>query len=572
LAFSLAVSALGEPLPFRAALDIQDVTATASCWRVRGVVSDDTYAGFDGLDARTNDVLACESRLGDVDLYVIQSIGTQTASWLDCIVAYSGTGTAARVGAPTFGEALLTRGVGTNAIPLTQYVGPSGPSPYLKDALAAIALHRIAEELARLAALPDGTNSAADRARANHTGYQARSTITNLTGQTWPRSSVTNLSGLTLPRANITNLTGQTWGDGAVTGGVRGVKLDMNNKGITNAQSVALQGGGYIKVLGGVTIFYTEGGFATFGVSAAGGKLYDRAGSEIWSAGAGPLSATMSGRWSATNTQATANQIANSASDRARANHTGNTPAGSVTGTLAAATLTASVTNAEPASITTAMLQAKAVTGAKLGTTNNPTAGYVLKSSAGSASNTYWSADQTGAGAFTNTIDTSYSAGDSNATELASTKWTREALRAATPGTFGVTIFRGSRPGMVLSSAFPTIILSAEQIDSGNINNTGTGNIVAPVGLMTFSGILNLVNLESGKLYLVRLYKNGATTLYDLGRMLGPAALTGQWGLPICGAWYNDSATNIYTLRGYSTAVTSLTATNIACGITVVPQ
>jgi hypothetical protein len=140
----LAARVLAEPLPYRAAFDVQEVGTNAGGWRVAGAIADDTVAGFDGWGVRTNFLVACESSLGDVDLYRIESIATQGVAWLDCVVSYRGTGTAARVGAPTFGQALVCYAAGTNDIPLTQYAGPSGPSMYLKDALAAVALARLA--------------------------------------------------------------------------------------------------------------------------------------------------------------------------------------------------------------------------------------------------------------------------------------------------------------------------------------------------------------------------------------------------------------------------------------------
>jgi hypothetical protein len=140
----LAARVLAEPLPYRAAFDVQEVGTNAGGWRVAGAVADDTVAGFDGWGVRTNFLVACESSLGDVDLYRIESIVTQGVAWLDCVVSYRGTGTVARVGAPTFGQALVCYAAGTNDIPLTQYAGPSGPSMYLKDALAAVALARLA--------------------------------------------------------------------------------------------------------------------------------------------------------------------------------------------------------------------------------------------------------------------------------------------------------------------------------------------------------------------------------------------------------------------------------------------
>lgn len=162
----LAIAAYAEPLPFRASIDVQEVTATGALWRVRGAVTDSSFAGFDGLSVRTNDVLSCESRLGDVDLYRITAISTQTVSWLDCLVAYDGTGTAARVGAPTFGQAALSLGLATNAIPIPQYFGPRGPSPYLRDGMAAVALQRIAAGLATAGSGPAGTGGVDTVARA----------------------------------------------------------------------------------------------------------------------------------------------------------------------------------------------------------------------------------------------------------------------------------------------------------------------------------------------------------------------------------------------------------------------
>lgn len=149
----LAHAALAEPLPYRAAIDVQDVAATGSTWRVRGIIDDSSAAGFDGLGVRTNYILACESSFGDIDLYVIQSIATQTVSWLDCIVSYSGTGTAARVGSPTYGQGMISYNASSDAIPLTQYSGPRGPSLYLKDGLAAMAIKRLA---ARVSAVSTG--------------------------------------------------------------------------------------------------------------------------------------------------------------------------------------------------------------------------------------------------------------------------------------------------------------------------------------------------------------------------------------------------------------------------------
>lgn len=143
----LAIAAQAEPLPYRASMDVQDVVATGALWRVRGTVADSSVAAFDGTSVRTNYLLCCESTLGDVDLYRITAINTQTVSWLDCLVAYNGTGATARVGAPTFGQALVCYAAGTNGIPLTQYAGPSGPSMYLKDGLAAVALARLAARI-----------------------------------------------------------------------------------------------------------------------------------------------------------------------------------------------------------------------------------------------------------------------------------------------------------------------------------------------------------------------------------------------------------------------------------------
>ena len=98
----VVAGALADPLPYRAAFDVREVSTNAGGWRMAGAISDDTAAGFDGWGVRTNFVVACESSLGDVDLYRIESITTQGVAWLDCVVTYSGTGAAARVGAPTF--------------------------------------------------------------------------------------------------------------------------------------------------------------------------------------------------------------------------------------------------------------------------------------------------------------------------------------------------------------------------------------------------------------------------------------------------------------------------------------
>jgi hypothetical protein len=142
----LALTSMSEPVPVRLACDISGVSVTGAEWRVSGRIYDNTVVGFSGLDVRTGFILACESEYGDVDLYRVSNIVTQDAINLTLIVAYvaDGTNSTPRIGAPTFGQAALSETFGTNGVPLTSYFGQAAVSPYLRDAMAAVALKRLA--------------------------------------------------------------------------------------------------------------------------------------------------------------------------------------------------------------------------------------------------------------------------------------------------------------------------------------------------------------------------------------------------------------------------------------------
>ena len=72
-------------------------------------------------------------------------------------------------------------------------------------------------------------------------------------------------------------------------------------------------------------------------------------------------------------------------------------PAAQLTGDIAALRMTAAVTNLEPNSITSAMLQDKSVTGDKIGSTNNATTGYIIKATvAAGVTNLYFTSEAAG--------------------------------------------------------------------------------------------------------------------------------------------------------------------------------
>ena len=134
-----------DPLPFRAAIDVQDVTETGTQWNVFGRVYDSSTAGFTGQDVQSNDLFFCESPYQDCDKYRLTEVVTQNVSYVRFICEYVGTGATPRVGAPTFGQGYLCRSFSTNPIALPQYYGPGGVSPFLKDAIASDAIRTLSE-------------------------------------------------------------------------------------------------------------------------------------------------------------------------------------------------------------------------------------------------------------------------------------------------------------------------------------------------------------------------------------------------------------------------------------------
>lgn len=139
-------SSPADPLPFRAAIDVQEVIPTNTSWLVFGRVYDTSTAGFSGEDVQTNDLFICETSYMDCDVYRISTMVTQNVDYARFLCDYVGTGATPRVGAPMAGQGYLCRSYGTNAVALPQYYGPGGVSPFLKDAIAMDAVRRLAEQ------------------------------------------------------------------------------------------------------------------------------------------------------------------------------------------------------------------------------------------------------------------------------------------------------------------------------------------------------------------------------------------------------------------------------------------
>lgn len=148
LTFLLAASfSFADPLPFRSAIDVQEVSETGTSWNVFGRVYDSSTAGFTGEDVQTNDLFLCETPYQDCDKYRLTEIVTQTVDWVRFICEYVGTGATPRVGAPMAGQGYLCRSYGTNAVALPQYYGPGGVSPFLKDGIASDAIRTLASQV-----------------------------------------------------------------------------------------------------------------------------------------------------------------------------------------------------------------------------------------------------------------------------------------------------------------------------------------------------------------------------------------------------------------------------------------
>lgn len=141
----LAVPALAETPPLRMTMDVTGITATGAQWIVSGKVYDTTAQGSVGTDITTNCLVACETDMGDVDIYRIDGVLSATALHLSALVSYlpDGSNAVPRIGGPTFGQAAICASFTTNGIPLTAYYGGNGLSPYLKDALNAIAIKKL---------------------------------------------------------------------------------------------------------------------------------------------------------------------------------------------------------------------------------------------------------------------------------------------------------------------------------------------------------------------------------------------------------------------------------------------
>lgn len=141
----LAVPVLAETPPLRMTMDVTGITVTGSQWVVSGKVYDTTAQGSLGTDITTNSLLACETEYGDVDIYRIDGVLSATALHLSALVSYipDGSNAVPRIGGPTFGQAAICASFTTNGIPLTAYYGGNGLSPYLKDALNAIAIKKL---------------------------------------------------------------------------------------------------------------------------------------------------------------------------------------------------------------------------------------------------------------------------------------------------------------------------------------------------------------------------------------------------------------------------------------------
>ena len=141
----LAVPALAETPPLRMTMDVTGITATGAQWIVSGKVYDTTAQGSVGTDITTNCLVACETDMGDVDIYRIDEVLSSTALNLSALVSYlpDGSNAVPRIGGPTFGQAAVCASFTTSGIPLTAYYGGNGLSPYLKDALNAIAIKKL---------------------------------------------------------------------------------------------------------------------------------------------------------------------------------------------------------------------------------------------------------------------------------------------------------------------------------------------------------------------------------------------------------------------------------------------
>jgi hypothetical protein len=201
-----------DPLPFRAAIDVQEVVATNTAWQLFGRVYDTSVAGFTGLDLASNDLFACETPLQDVDLYRVTSIETQNVEWARFTVEYLGTGATPRVGAPVAGQGYLCRAFGTNGVALPQYYGPGGVSPFLKDAIASDAIRRLAE---RPSATSTSSPSGPESDPVYSTGGVSRAglRVQEGTSTVWSAASETITIG---PGSSVTNVLASTNSIGAL--------------------------------------------------------------------------------------------------------------------------------------------------------------------------------------------------------------------------------------------------------------------------------------------------------------------------------------------------------------------